>query len=130
MSPETATILQPLTLPVASIASAITCRPSNVSPGSTSEPPDIGPGVNRRSNVIRVNSDLLPDCLPIAAWLPTTSQSCAPAGRRLDSKWHDCGLPSPAMVTVTFSHHGAVELRVSAAFEGAAARLWAEAEMR
>jgi hypothetical protein len=33
---------------------------------------------------------------------------------RLDSKRHDCGLPSPEIVTVTFSHHGELGSNVTA----------------
>jgi hypothetical protein len=34
-------------------------------------------------------------------------------------------LPSPAMVTVTFSHHGAVELSIGSALAAAVAGAWA-----
>src|SRR5215213_7821338 len=114
MSPDVATISQPSTVPLAPIASDITCCPSNVSPtGSCGSL--CAPGVNRRSNVTRVNSaldPLLPSLDGALELAEVTSQLSALLGFRLDSKRHECASPSPLMVTVTRSHQGAVESRV------------------
>src|SRR3954454_18151329 len=48
----------------------------------------------------------------------------------LDSKRHDCGWPSPAMVTVTRSHQGVVESSVDMPEVAAEARVAADARPR
>src|SRR5690348_1696364 len=93
------------------------------------------PGPNRRSKVMRVYSSLalLDVSFACAPALASTSQLLAVPGVRLDSKRHDCGCPSPLMVTVTFSHQGAEESSLSRVLVGvvaAAAIVAAEASAR
>src|SRR5438270_13927974 len=114
IEPDSETTLQVFTSPRGSIANAMTWPPSNVSPGCRSPASGCPPSLNRRSKVIRVYWSFAPGDVACAAWLPITSQDWAASGLRLDSKWQDCGLPSPEIVTVTFSHHGELGSNVTA----------------
>src|SRR5690348_7988733 len=95
----------------------MTCPPSNVSPFCRSAFAGSAFGSNRRSNVILVYSCLSEECseaeVIAAAPVSATSQSCGASGLRLDSYLHDCALPLPAIVTVTFSHQGWLAMSVS-----------------
>src|SRR5690349_18927573 len=107
MSPDASTILQLLTLPPSSIARAMTCLPSNLSPTWMASSAGAVPGLNRRSKVIFVISPFVVD-LALAASVSSTLHAFPPAAV-LASYLQDWVLPSPAMVTVTFSHQGAVD---------------------
>src|SRR5215208_3188808 len=98
----------------------MTSRPTSLSPVcialvAGAEPP----GLNRRSKVIVEYSSLLE--APVAAAAepaPTTLQSLAPPDGKLVSYWQVWDLPSPVILTVTFSHQSPT-VRVGVAAETA-----------
>src|SRR4051812_41677182 len=108
MLPVTATVLQPLTLPAASIARLITSRPSSVSPVATAAAPG-RLGSNLRSKVIVETSPLAPSFAGVAPSAPpTTLHGFEALLAVLDSYLHDCVFPSASMVTVIFSHQAPI----------------------